>query len=148
MCSWGKFSSCSPQQTVLISFPILQVAAVLIYNGQRNYAALIPASLHCLMRVRTSLTTPHFFILIKRNKKKTQKTLHILFIGTLEVALLQVQEEYFYIQSKTGKLSSVRGLEMWASSHTAHTCALGRRTHAAHTPHIPHTLHTHPSYFI
>lgn len=62
MCSWGKFSSFSPEQTVLISFPVLQVPGVLIYNGQRNYAVLILASLHLLMLVFNSFTTPHFFI--------------------------------------------------------------------------------------
>lgn len=140
MCSWGKFSSCSPQQTVLISFPILQVAAVLIYNGQRNYAVLIPASLHCLMRVFTSLTTPHFFILIRKRKLCIYYLL--AFWSSFATGL---KWKFFIYKARWEGWALDRGLEMSVSSQVAHACALGEHTHATHTPCMPGKAHKLPT---
>lgn len=59
----------------------------------------------------------------------------MLFISTLEVALLQVQVEYFYIQSKMGKLSSGKGFGNVVDQLSGDTCVwTGWDTRAAHTP--------------
>ena len=141
MCSWGKFSSCSPQQTVLISFPILQVAAVLIYNGQRNYAVLIPASLHCLMRVFASLTTPRFFISIG----KKNRCIYYLWL-LWRYLCYRFKCSIFIYKARRTNWALDRGLEMLISSQEAHMCALGGRAHALHKPHTPHKPHTQPNH--
>lgn len=90
MCSWGKFPSFSPEQTVLISFPVLKVPGVLIYNGQRTCAVLIPASLHLLMLVFKQLHNSTFSLYIDK-----KHALHILFIGTFMLALLLILNGIF-----------------------------------------------------
>lgn len=94
------------------------------------------------MRVLTCLSTPRSCILIR---KKTMS--HILFIGTLEVALLQVWVEYFYIQSKTVELSSAQRFENAACQVPSCTCVCNwTGTRVQSTSHIHSTSRAHSTH--
>lgn len=68
---------------------------------------------------------------------------HILFVATLEVPLLPVEVQYFYIQSKTDKLSSGQSFgNVNQLSRGTYVCVGWESTRSAQTTHTTQTTHT------